>query len=305
VNADLVGKFVNIASRCAGFVTNQFDGRLCALNDEYSALYQSLRGTGHGTRYLKKCAVYFAERNFSKVLSEVSAAADAVNELIAARAPWKLAKDASRTEELHQICSFALSAYRLMCAWLKPIVPQLVAASEAFLNATIAHVDDVDAPLPAGHRINAFTSLATRVDPKAIEAMIAASTETLAPTPTVTKPAPAAPAETGTIGIESFAAVDLRIARIVAAEAIAEADKLLKLTLDVGPLGQRQVFAGIKSAYAAESLVGRLTVIVANLAPRKMRFGVSEGMVLAASDANGGPFLLAPDAGAEAGMRVK
>lgn len=308
VNADLVGKFVNIASRCAGFIAKQFDGQLAALAGADESWYER-----QALALKSRCLDALGERDFGAVLRETMAVADTLNALIAERAPWALAKDASRTAELHAICSLAINGYRLLCAWLKPIVPQLIAASEAFLDSKIAHFDDVDLPLPAGHRINTFSALASRVDPKAVAAMVEASTDTMAaaappaaaPAKTATVKAAPHPASGETIAIEQFNAVELRIARIVAAEAIAEADKLLRLTLDVGALGTRQVFAGIKSAYAAESLVGRLTVIVANLAPRKMRFGVSEGMVLAASDERGGPFLLAPDAGAEPGMRVK
>ena len=221
---------------------------------------------------------------------------------------------------MHAICSLALSLFRLLAAWLKPIVPALAQASEDFLGASVRAFEDVAEPLPAGHAINPFSALAARVDPKHVEAMVDASKDTLAAAPEKqpAKPAkkaaaePAATAPTPepraagpeSITIDQFTAVDLRIARIAATEAVPEADKLLRLVLDIGD-GKRQVFAGIKSAYDPATLVGRLTVMVANLAPRKMRFGVSEGMVLAASDERGGPFLLAPDAGAEPGMRVR
>ncbi len=308
VNADLVGKFVNIASRCAGFISRQFDGRLAALSGDAATWYEQ-----QAVALKSRCLEAFAQRDFGSVLRETMAVADSLNALIAESAPWTLAKDPSRETELHAICSLAINGYRLLCAWLKPIVPRLIVASESFLGDTIERFADVDAPLPAGHRINAFSALAMRIDPKAVAAMIAASIDTMtaAPAPPAVtqksaaeKPAASSPAA-DTVAIEQFTAIDLRIARIVSADAVAEADKLLKLTLDVGSLGTRQVFAGIKRAYPTESLVGRLTVIVANLAPRKMRFGISEGMVLAASDDRGGPFLLAPDNGAQPGMRVK
>ena len=316
VNADLVGKFVNIASRCAGFVGKLFDGRLAPLGAADLGIYAE-----HSARLHARCRAAYDQRDFGLVLREVMAVADSVNGLIAERAPWVLAKDEAKRAELHAICSLALSLFRLLAAWLKPIVPALAQASEDFLGASIRAFEDVAEPLPAGHAIKPFSALATRVDPKHIEAMVEASKDTLAAAPEKqpAKPAkkaaaePAATAPTPepraagpeTITIDQFTAVDLRIARIAAAEAVPEADKLLRLQLDLGALGTRQVFAGIKSAYDPATLVGRLTVMVANLAPRKMRFGMSEGMVLAASDERGGPFLLAPDAGAEPGMRVK
>ena len=316
VNADLVGKFVNIASRCAGFVSKFFDGRLAQLSSADLGIYAE-----HSARLHARCRAAYDQRDFGLVLREVMAVADSVNGLIAERAPWVLAKDESKRAELHAICSLALSLFRLLAAWLKPIVPALAQASEDFLSASVRAFEDVAEPLPAGHAINPFSALATRVDPKQVEAMVDASKDTLAAAPEKqpAKPAkkaaaePAATAPTPepraagpeTITIDQFTAVDLRIARIAAAEAVPEADKLLRLQLDLGALGTRQVFAGIKSAYDPATLVGRLTVMVANLAPRKMRFGMSEGMVLAASDERGGPFLLAPDAGAEPGMRVK
>ncbi|MBK8067169.1 MAG: methionine--tRNA ligase [Rhodanobacteraceae bacterium] len=320
VNADLVGKFVNIASRCAGFVSKFFDGRLAQLDAADLGIYAE-----HSARLHARCRSAYDARDFGLVLREVMAVADSVNGLIAERAPWVLAKDEAKRAELHAICSLALSLFRLLAAWLKPIVPALAQASEDFLGAIIRAFEDVAEPLPAGHAIKPFSALATRVDPKHIEAMVEASKDTLAaapekqpakpakaapsaPPPPAPSPAPASPApgaNADPITIDQFTAIDLRIARIAAAEAVPEADKLLRLQLDLGALGTCQVFAGIKSSYDPTALVGRLTVMVANLAPRKMRFGMSEGMVLAASDERGGPFLLAPDAGAEPGMRVK
>ena len=325
VNADLVGKFVNIASRCAGFVSKVFDGQLAQLDSADLGFYAEQVARLHA-----RCRKAYNERDFGLVLRETMAVADGVNALIAERAPWVLAKDESKRAELHAIVSLGISLFRLLAAWLKPVIPVLAQASEDFLGASIQSFDDVAQPLPAGHRINAFAALATRVDPKQVEAMIEASRDTLAPAPaaqpkaakaanakapvpqtqpTVPPPSPESrvpsPGSSDPITIDQFTAIDLRIARIAAAEAVPEADKLLRLQLDLGALGTRQVFAGIKSAYDPAPLVGRLTVMVANLAPRKMRFGMSEGMVLAASDERGGPFLLAPDDGAEPGMRVK
>jgi methionyl-tRNA synthetase len=323
VNADLVGKFVNIASRCAGFVAKNFDGKLASLNEADRNFYHE-----HSQRLYARCSAAYQARDFGLVLRETMAVADAVNAQIAERAPWVLAKDEARREELHAIVSLGISMFRLLAAWIKPIVPALARDCEEFLGAQVRHFDDVADPLPAGHAIAAFSALATRVDPKQVAAMIEASKDTMAAPPepaklakpstpeaVAAKIAPAkgdaagtgapAPGAEHTVSIDQFTAIDLRIARITAAEAVPEADKLLRLQLDIGALGARQVFAGIKSAYDPATLVGRLTVMVANLAPRKMRFGLSEGMVLAASDERGGPFLLAPDAGAEPGMRVK
>lgn len=321
VNADLVGKFVNIASRCAGFVAKLFDGRLAALNEADRSFYHE-----QSVRLSARCGDAYKARDFGLVLRETMAVADEVNAQIAERAPWVLAKDENKREELHAIVSLGISMFRLLATWLKPIVPLLAGDCEAFLGAPIRHFNDVVDPLPAGHLLQPFSALATRVDPKHVETMIEASRDTLAPPPASAsaaaksgKPkAAAAPSEPSsapspgsadvgpeTISIDQFTAIDLRIARIAAAEAVPEADKLLRLQLDLGALGNRQVFAGIKSAYDPVTLVGRLTVMVANLAPRKMRFGLSEGMVLAASDERGGPFLLAPDDGAQPGMRVK
>jgi methionyl-tRNA synthetase len=250
---------------------------------------------------------HYQARRFGQVLSTVMALADQTNEYIAQQAPWVMAKDVARRDDLHAVCTQALNAFRALAVYLAPIVPRLSGEALALLRDAPAGFDAVERPL-LGTSIEPFQHLAKRIDPKQIEALVEANKETLQPTAPAAAakaaPAKAAPAADGTIGIEDFGRVDLRIARIVEAEAVPEADKLLRLKLDLGT-EQRQVFAGIKSAYDPATLVGRLTVMVANLAPRKMRFGMSEGMVLAASDERGGPFLLAPDAGAQPGMRVK
>jgi methionyl-tRNA synthetase len=316
VNADLVGKLVNIASRCAGFVSKA-GGNLLALSadDElsYLASYERLR---------QSAVPAYESGNFGLVLREVMAVADQVNARIANDAPWALAKQPEQANRLAQCCAYALNMYRLLCGWLKPVVPRLAAASEAFLSAPLQGFSELQQSLPGGHRIAEFQALMQRVDPKRIAIMVDNSKESLQAVPDVkaaaasiaakaqankpstdSKPAVAAKTD-APLSIEEFNRVELRVARIVSAEAVPEADKLLRLQLDCGT-EQRQVFAGIKSAYEPNQLVGRLTVMVANLAPRKMRFGLSEGMVLAASDERGGPFLLAPDSGAEPGMRVK
>lgn len=300
VNSDIVGKFVNIASRCAGFIHSHFEGRLA----------DALHVPGDYRRIVDARGAIldlYQSRRFGQVLTAVMALADQTNEYIAQQAPWVMAKDPARRADLHAVCTQALNAFRALAVYLAPIVPRLSGEALALLRDTPAGFDAVEHPL-LGAPIETFLHLAKRIDPKQIEALVEANKETLQPTapPPAAKAAPpkAAPAADGPIGIEDFGKVDLRIARIVEAEAVPEADKLLRLKLDLGS-EQRQVFAGIKSAYDPATLVGRLTVMVANLAPRKMRFGMSEGMVLAASDERGGPFLLAPDDGAQPGMRVK
>jgi methionyl-tRNA synthetase len=322
VNAELVGKLVNIASRCAGFVHAHFDGILPTLDSgelDYLAAAKRLE--------LAAAPAYEAV-DFSYVLREVMAVADSVNAKIADAAPWKLAKalaggvaepneSAETSAKLAAIVGYALNMYRLLVGWLKPVVPQLALASEAFLCAPLSAFSALLTPLPPGHRIAPFTPLLQRIESSQLDAMVAASRDSLAAKSELTpakstakvKVAPAAIATdataAGSINLEDFTKVELKIARILSAELVPEADKLLRLQLDIGGAQPRQVFAGIKSSYAPEALVGRLTLMVANLAPRKMRFGISEGMVLAASDAGGGPFLLSPDAGAQPGMRVK
>jgi methionyl-tRNA synthetase len=302
VNSDLVGKFVNIASRCAGFITSRFGGLLAA----------TLPDTAMLQRFNDACpeieAAYRA-RDLGRVLRTVMALADEANKYIDDRKPWVIAKQDGADAELQAVCTQGLNLFRVMAGYLKPVIPGTVAKAEAFLGESIAHFDQIAQPL-LGRAINPFQPLMTRVDAKAIEAMVEASKDTLAETPKAAAPAKSAEkkadaaAATGTISIDDFSKVDLRIARIVEAEAVPEADKLLRLKLDIGS-EQRQVFAGIKAAYDPATLVGRLTVMVANLAPRKMKFGMSEGMVLAASDERGGPFLLSPDSGAQPGMKVK
>ena len=306
VNADLVGKLVNIASRCAGFIEKQFAGQLAALAGNYANQYQEA-----ANRLKLACTAQYESGDFAAVLRETMTIADQTNALIAQVAPWALAKNPERASELLAICSYSVNIYRLLVGWLKPIVPALATASESFLNQPLSHFDELLQALPSGHAVARFEALMSRVDAKQLASMLTASSESLAPT---AEPMAVAPASVVTQGasvddvkyldLADFNKLDLRIARIVRAEIVPEADKLLRLQLDLGD-HQRQVFAGIKAAYDPASLQGRLTLMVANLAPRKMRFGISEGMVLAASDTSGGPFLLQPDPGAQPGMRVK
>jgi methionyl-tRNA synthetase len=299
VNSDLVGKYINIASRTAGFINKFFDGKVEQISN--LPVIDEIR----------KSAPIIAEsydnRDFSRALREVMRLTDLANADIAEAAPWVKAKqegdDARVSLELD--CSAALEMFRLLTIYLKPVLPGLTKKIENFLNVPELTWDSVSTPLTSGHKINSYEHLITRIDPKQVEAMTEANKENLqssAPAAAVVTP----PAEEANyISIDDFTKVDLRIAKIVNAEHVDGAEKLLKLTLDIGEEKPRQVFAGIKSAYDPETLKGRLTVMVANLAPRKMKFGLSEGMVLAASDERGGPFILSPDSGAQPGMRVK
>jgi len=231
-----------------------------------------------------------------------------------ANRPWDLAKDPARADALHETCSVALDMFRLLTIYLKPVMPKVAADVESFLGVPPLAWQDAGTLLPAGHTIQPYRHLMTRIDPKQVQALFDAESTPAAPAPqkhaehqerVAAKGADGAPAAAaGTISIDDFAKLDLRVARIVAADAVEGADKLLKLTLDVGG-STRTVFAGIKSAYDPAQLVGRHAVVVANLAPRKMRFGTSEGMILAASGDGPGLFLVSPDSGAEPGMRVK
>jgi len=294
VNADLVGKVVNIASRCAGFITRQFDGRLAPDDDDPSLLAQLLDAAD-------AIAQSFEARDYARAMRDVMALADAINQYVDRRKPWVLAKDPQSAAELQRVCSTGLRAFRVLMIYLKPVLPTLVAAAEEFLRcaplqwSSLAQRWGDDGILP-------YAPLITRIDPLKVQAMIDSTKAATTPTPE-TAPAPAAPA-TPPVSIDDFAKIDLRIARVADARPVEGADKLVQLELDLGD-SRRNVFAGIKAAYEPAALVGRLVVVVANLAPRKMRFGVSEGMVLAASGDGPGIFLLDADEGAAPGMRVK
>ena len=316
VNSDLIGKYVNIASRCAGFIGKKFDGRLAATDSDW---LQPLRAAS------ESIAAAYEAREYSRALREIMALADAANVFVNDKKPWELAKQEGREAELHAACSQAIEAFRLLTLYLKPVLPKVAEAVEAFLNIAPLTWNDAATPLPAGHAIAAYSHLMTRIDPKQVVALVEANKASLAPTPEAAPQkhaekqekaavvATAAAEASPHIGIDDFMKIELRAARIVDAGHVEGAEKLIRLSLDIGETenGQmrpRQVFAGIKSAYDPAQLIGRMTVMVANLAPRKMKFGLSEGMILAASDADGktpGIFLLAPDDGAQPGMRVK
>jgi len=301
VNSDLVGKLVNIASRCAGFIARgggALSGRIpdpvqlaafTEAKDEIAAAYEA--------------------REFGRAMREIMQLADRANQYIDERKPWLIAKEAGREDEVRDVCTQGLNMFKVLIGYLKPVLPALAAKAEAFLAIDPISWDDLTHPL-VGCQINAFQPMMKRVEASQIEAIVAASKEDLDATPTqgsatVSTGSPAERDEH--ISIDDFTKVELRVVRILEADHVEGADKLLRLRLALDEAGNetRQVFAGIKSAYDPATLVGRLTVMVANLAPRKMRFGLSEGMVLAASDDAGGPFLLSPDDGARPGMRIK
>jgi methionyl-tRNA synthetase len=320
VNSDLVGKYVNIASRAAGFLIKRFDGRV-----QDSAMQHPLLGTLRTA--IPQIAANYEAREYNRALRQTMELADAVNAYVDTAKPWDQAKDPVNAVALHETCSVSVEAFRLLSLALKPVLPKLAEAVEGFLGIEPLKWSDVAVPLSSAHPINAYKHLMTRVDPKQIEALLAANrdslqaTEAAAPADAKTKakaqakadaPAAKAGAEddgSGIISIDDFAKIDLRIAKIVDCRAVEGSDKLLQLTLDVGEEKTRNVFSGIKSAYQPEQLIGKLTVMVANLAPRKMKFGLSEGMVLAASatdeKAEPGLYIVEPHSGAKPGMRVK
>jgi len=295
VNSDLVGKYINIASRAAGFLSKRFGGMLSSdLGVEGRTLLDTLRAHS-GT-----VAELYEEREFGKALREIMGLADKVNEFVDANKPWDLAKQEGAEARLHDVCSTCIEAFRLLSIYLKPVLPALVAQVEAFLNVPPFSFADSARAL-GGHAIGEYKHLMQRVDAKLLD-------ELLAPPP-APKVIPGGEELAPEIKIDDFSKVDLRIAKIVKAEHVDGSDKLLRLTLDVGEGRLRNVFSGIKSAYQPADLEGKLTVMVANLAPRKMKFGLSEGMVLAASHAdekaNPGIFVLEPFPGAQPGMRVR
>ena len=303
VNSDLVGKVVNIASRCAGFINKRFEGKL-ADNCTEADLYQSFVAAGNAI------ADDYEQRDFGQAIRKIMALADKANQYIDANKPWVLAKQQGEQQTVQDVCSVGLNLFRVLITYLQPVLPAMAREVETFLNIPAMSWGAIDTPL-TGHTINKFKPLMTRVEQEKIDAMLEDSKDSLdngTEAGTGTAAIAAGPLKDDplaeTINFEDFAKLDLRIARISKAQHVEGADKLLQLTLDIG--GEtRNVFAGIKSAYEPESLEGKLTVMVANLAPRKMRFGISEGMVLAAGPGGSELFILQPDPGAQPGMRVK
>ncbi len=306
VNADLVGKYVNIASRTAGFVNRYFDGLLSSdLEPADRCLLEPFNAAASAL------GNYYETRDYSKAMRDIMALADRANEYVNSQRPWDLLKGepAGIAEAVRKkgqdVCTVALNMFRCLTIYLHPVLPELALKVEHFLSVPPLQWQNAG-DLLLGHRIGKYEHLLTRLDPKQVAALISVTTTSAvasAATP-VAAGTPKVQAAMPTIAIEDFSKVDLRVARITGAESVDGADKLVRLTLDLGT-EQRIVFAGIKSAYRPEDLVGRLTVMVANLAPRKMRFGVSEGMVLAAGPGGKDIFILSPDSGAEPGMQVK
>ncbi len=299
INSDLVGKVVNIASRCAGFINKRFDGKLTE-NLAEPALFASF------TQQAESIAQRYDNREFNQAMREIMALADKANQYIDEQKPWVLAKQEGKDADVQAVCSMGINLFKVLIAYLKPVLPRTAEQAEAFLNITPMDWAASQTPL-LGHQINAFKPLMTRVEQDKIDAILTESKDTMQ-----AEQKPTAAKVTATdldpiadeIQFEDFAKIDLRIAKIINAEHVEGADKLLKLTLDIG-LAEKQVFAGIKSAYQPDDLIGKLTVMVANLAPRKMRFGMSEGMVLAAGPGGKDIYVLNPDDGAKPGMRVK
>jgi methionyl-tRNA synthetase len=323
VNSDMIGKYVNIASRTAGFITKKFAGQLASGYENKPKEMFLMRDFAEALPNIRKA---FEAREYSKALRDVMMLTDRANEYVSERAPWDLSKHADKQQELHDVCSFSLVMFKLLTLALKPILPETAHRVEAFLNIQPLTWDDADnllitpegeqaanrispAAMMGGHTINAYQHLMQRVTPEQLEALFEP------PAVVEEKITPGGEEIAPTISIDDFAKVDLRIAEIVNCEAVEGSTKLLRLTLDVGegtdPQGRpitRNVFSGIASAYKPEDLKGKLTVMVANLAPRKMKFGVSEGMVLAASHADEkaepGIYVLHPWPGAKPGMRI-
>ena len=295
VNSDLVGKLVNIASRTAGFISKKFAGQLSSelANPD---LVEAIRAKGPDIQEA------FENREFSKATREIMALADDVNAWIAEMAPWQLAKNEATLPDVQPICTTAINAFRLLVLYLKPVMPTLSDKVQHFLQVDRLDYESLNHTL-LDHQIEAFTPLITRIEMKDVEAMIQPEVTEIKETTETSTSGAIEPIE-AECTIDDFAKVDLRVATIVSAEAVEGADKLLKLTLDLGG-EQRQVFSGIKAAYRAEDLVGRQTVMIANLAPRKMKFGLSEGMVLAAGPGGSEIYLLEPDQGANAGQRIR
>jgi methionyl-tRNA synthetase len=306
VNSDLVGKFINIASRAAGFIAKRFGGKLGEYSGDGDALLEHLRDAA------PTLAELYAEREYGKALREVMLLADRVNGYVDQNKPWELAKLSGMEPRLHDVCTVCIEAFRLLTLYLKPVLPALAAQVEDFLRIEPLRWSDAARVLGTGHAIGEYKHLLQRVDVKQLEALFEPPVAEASPPPSPSgrgSELPGGEDIAPVIGIDDFAKIDLRIAKIVNCEAVEGSTKLLRLTLDVGEGKTRNVFSGIASAYKPEDLIGKLTVMVANLAPRKMKFGVSEGMVLAASHADEkaqpGIYVLNPGPGAQPGMRVK
>lgn len=299
VNADLVGKYINIASRCAGFITKYFKGVLCSTLYDPTLFEYCLQEK-------ENIQAYYQKRQYARAMKDIMALADKINHFIDEHKPWELIKHQHTMEKAHAVCSLGINLFRLLTLYLKPVLPALTKQVEQFLQIAPLTYATLEQPL-LSHAIQAYHPLLTRIEQKQIDALLKQGKSSMpeaekidaTPIPTNTTQ------NTDTISYDTFAQVDLRIAKILHAEAVEGADKLLKLTVDLNEPKPRQIFAGIKAAYPPESLIGKLTVVVANLAPRKMRFGISEGMVLAAGPGGKDLWILEPHQGAQPGMKVK
>ncbi|WLI87394.1 methionine--tRNA ligase [Massilia sp. R2A-15] len=317
VNSDLIGKYINIASRCAGFIAKKFDGKLAAELSPTAMGWISKALSVDGVERQASIAAHFESREFGKALREVMEIADITNQYVDENKPWILAKDADKAAELHDVCTTALILFRQLTILLSPVLPQIAArVAEMLGDAQLTWEDTKGAAVfqpMLGRTIGAYSHLMQRVDAKMVEDLFDKPAAVAAPVAAAAEVAPAAASDieelAPEIKIDDFTKIDLRIAKIVNCEQVDGSDKLLRLTLDVGEGRMRNVFSGIKSAYQPEQLIGKLTVLVANLAPRKMKFGVSEGMVLCASaadeKADPGLYVLEPWPGAKPGMRIR
>ena len=300
VNSDLVGKYVNIASRASGFLLKRFGGKIddAAMNDELLLQLRAASAT---------IAELYEAREYGKAMRAIMELTDAVNVFIDANKPWELARVEGQDAELHRVCSICLEAFRILTVYLSPVLPTVAEKAYAFLNIASQMWTDVATPLNSANAINAYKHMLTRVEPTHVEKLLEANKQSLQATDSAVVAAEIEPIA-DTITIDDFVKIDLRIAKILECKAVEGSSKLLQLTLDAGEGKTRNVFSGIASMYQPEDLVGKLTVLVANLAPRKMKFGISEGMVLAASAKDGsdnkGIYILQPIAGAEPGMRI-
>ena len=300
VNSDLVGKYVNIASRASGFLLKRFGGKIddAAMNDELLLQLRAASAT---------IAELYEAREYGKAMRAIMELTDAVNVFIDANKPWELARVEGQDAELHRVCSICLEAFRILTVYLSPVLPTVAEKAYAFLNIASQMWTDVATPLSSANAINAYKHMLTRVEPTHVDKLLEANKQSLQATDSAVVAAEIEPIA-DTITIDDFVKIDLRIAKILECKAVEGSSKLLQLTLDAGEGKTRNVFSGIASMYQPEDLVGKLTVLVANLAPRKMKFGISEGMVLAASAKDGsdnkGIYILEPIAGAEPGMRI-
>ena len=299
VNSDVVNKIVNLASRNAGFIAKRFDGMLSE-NFSEPELYAEFVGAA------TRIGDLYENREYSRAIREITALADKANQYVDEKAPWVVAKQEGKDQELQEICTVGINLFRVLMAYLKPVMPKLTERTEAFLNETLTW-ESIETPL-TNHEVTKFKALFNRIDPVHVAAMVEASKEEAAADKAAIEAAqPKSPLTDEPIEAEiefdDFAKIDMRIAKIVSCEAVPKADKLLKFQLDIGG-EMRQVFSGIKSAYTPEELVGKMTVMVANLKPRKMKFGMSEGMILAAGPGGKDLWILEPHEGAQPGMRV-